>query len=36
MVGKDILDMKDADGKAFVQEIISIAKSKGKGWQNYK
>jgi signal transduction histidine kinase len=36
MVGKDLLDMKDADGKAFVQERISIAKSKGKGWQNYK
>jgi signal transduction histidine kinase len=36
MIGKDLIDMKDADGKAFVQERISIAKSKGKGWQNYK
>jgi cytochrome c len=36
MVGKDLIDMKDADGKSFVKERIEIAKGKGKGWQNYK
>lgn len=36
MVGKDLIDMKDADGKAFVKERVSIIKTKGKGWQNYK
>jgi cytochrome c len=36
MVGKDLIDLKDADGKPFVKERIEIIKSKGKGWQNYK
>jgi cytochrome c len=36
MIGKDLIDMKDADGKSFVKERVSIAKEKGKGWQNYK
>ncbi len=36
MIGKDLSDLKDADGKAFVKERIEIAKTKGSGWQNYK
>jgi len=36
IVGKDMIDMKDADGKLFVKERLEIAKTKGKGWQNYK
>jgi len=36
MVGKDLIAMKDADGKPFVQERVEIAKTKGKGWQDYK
>ncbi len=36
MIGKDLLEMKDADGRYFVKERIEIAKTKGKGWQNYK
>jgi len=36
MVGKDLIEMKDADGKYFVKERIEIAKAKGKGWQDYK
>ena len=36
MVGKDLSDLTDSDGKYFVKERITIAKSKGKGWQNYK
>ena len=36
MIGKDLIDMKDADGKLFVKERVELAKSKGSGWQNYK
>jgi cytochrome c len=36
MVGKDLIDLKDPDGKAFVKERVEMAKADGKGWQNYK
>ena len=36
MIGKDLIDMKDPDGKAFIKERMEIAKTKGKGWQDYK
>lgn len=36
MVGKELIDFKDADGKLFVKERIEIAKTKGSGWQDYK
>ena len=36
MIGKDLREMKDTDGKSYVKERIEIAKSKGKGWQDYK
>jgi len=36
MVGKDLMDLKDADGKSFVKERVDLANSAGKGWQNYK
>ncbi len=36
MQGKDLIDLKDADGKLFVRERIERAKSAGKGWQDYK
>jgi cytochrome c len=36
MIGLDLLEMKDPDGKAYVKERIEIAKTKGKGWQDYK
>ena len=36
MVGKDLLDVPDADGKLFRREILELAKSKGKGWVDYK
>ncbi len=35
-VGKNRMDLKDADGKMIVKDRIEIAKTKGKGWQNYK
>ena len=34
-VGKDWIDQKDADGKAFMRERVEIAKAKGKGIQEY-
>lgn len=36
MIGKDLSDQKDVDGKAYVKERVEIAKTKGKGWQDYK
>lgn len=36
MIGRNMADMSDPDGKYFVQERIELAKTKGKGWQNYK
>ncbi|NDI87625.1 cache domain-containing protein [Undibacterium crateris] len=34
--GKNLLEMKDADGKPFYRERIEMAKTKGEGWQDYK
>ncbi len=36
LVGKFMLDLKDADGKFFMREITEIAKTKGNGWVEYK
>lgn len=36
MVGKELIEFKDSDGKAFYKERIDLAKSKGKFWQDYK
>jgi len=37
MVGKDMGELKDADGYPFAKKIIEIATSKdGKGWVDYK
>ncbi|MBI1922487.1 MAG: cache domain-containing protein [Geobacter sp.] len=36
MVGKDLIELKDADGKFLIKDRMEIAKSKGKGWQDYK
>ena len=35
-VGKELIGMKDPDGKAFVKERVELAKSKGTFWQDYK
>lgn len=34
MIGKDLVDMKDPDGKFYVKERIEISMTKGKGWQD--
>jgi cytochrome c len=36
MVGKDLLMLRDADGKLFIRERIDIASKQGSGWQDYK
>jgi cytochrome c len=36
MVGKDLIEIKDVDGKAYMRERIELVKAKGKGWQDYK
>jgi signal transduction histidine kinase len=36
MIDKDLVEMKDPDGKFYVKERIEIAKTKGSGWQDYK
>ena len=35
-VGKDLIDLADADGKEFVKERVELAKAKGKFWHDYK
>ena len=32
---KSIIDLKDANGKAFMREFIETAKAKGSGWVDY-
>lgn len=36
MVGVNRWGLKDPDGKFFLQEMITIAKTKGSGWVDYK
>lgn len=35
LVGKNVLDMKDTNGKFFIRSFIEIANAKGKGWVDY-
>jgi methyl-accepting chemotaxis protein-2 (aspartate sensor receptor) len=36
LIGRDLIDVKDEDGKPYVRERVEIAKNQGKGWQDYK
>lgn len=36
MIGKNLIDLKDVDGKPFVQERVDMAKSQASFWQDYK
>ena len=36
MVGKNLIDLKDVDGKAFVKERVELGKTKVSFWQDYK
>ncbi len=36
LVGKDLSDLKDSDGKSFWQEILALARAGKTGWVEYK
>ena len=36
MIGKNLIELKDVDGKAFVKERVELAQSQGTFWQDYK
>jgi len=35
MVGKDVSNIKDVDGKPFGRELIETTRTKGSGWVDY-
>lgn len=35
LIGKNLIKIKDSDGKRFIEEIISVANNKGNGWVDY-
>jgi cytochrome c len=36
MIGKNLIELKDIDGKLFVKERVEMAKAKPSFWQDYK
>lgn len=36
LIGKNLIDIKDANGVFIVKNFIEVAKGKGKGWVDYK
>jgi cytochrome c len=36
MIGKNLMELKDVDGKQFVKERVEMAKKKSPFWQDYK
>ncbi len=36
LIGKDLIELKDADGTYIVKSFVETAKGKGKGWVDYK
>jgi signal transduction histidine kinase len=36
MVGRNLIDLKDVDGKPFVKERVELGKAKESFWQDYK
>ncbi|RPI98638.1 MAG: histidine kinase [Deltaproteobacteria bacterium] len=36
MIGRDLIDNKDVDGKEFVKERVEMMKKQASGWQEYK
>ena len=36
LIGKNLLEVPDTDGKLFRKEIVEVAKNKGSGWVDYK
>jgi signal transduction histidine kinase len=36
MIGRDLIDNKDVDGKEFMKERVELMKKQQSGWQDYK
>ena len=36
LIGKNLIDLKDQDGKYLIRELVEIAKGPGSGWVDYK
>ncbi len=36
MVGRNLMELRDVDGKEFIKERVELAKTKGTFWQDYK
>ena len=36
MVGRNLIDLKDIDGKAFIKERVEMSKAQASFWQDYK
>jgi Single Cache domain 2 len=36
LIGKDLIDIKDPDGKLFMKERVELARNNSSFWQNYK
>jgi len=36
LIGKNLIDLKDQDGKYLIREMVAMAKGPGSGWIDYK
>ncbi|MEO6353776.1 MAG: methyl-accepting chemotaxis protein [Oxalobacteraceae bacterium] len=36
LIGRNLIDLKDADGKHFIKSFVQIAQSFGRGWVDYR
>jgi len=36
LIGKNLIDLKDQDGKYLIREMVAIANGAGSGWVDYK
>jgi len=36
LIGKNLIGVKDPDGKFLIREMIELAKKKGSGWMKYR
>jgi len=36
LIGKNLIDLKDQDGKYLIREMVAIAEGSGSGWVDYK
>jgi signal transduction histidine kinase len=36
LIGKNLIDLKDQDGKYLIREMVKISKGPGSGWIDYK